>query len=262
VGGAGPATRPAALATVISNVDFEKAVLGKAIELLANKTGANIVVDWRGLEAAGVGHATTVDLHVKDVTMAQALTLVLRDAGGASVELGWRAEGNVIEVSTLESVNRATVMRVYDVRELIRDCIEFSYTVVALAELREPRPRTPDGRREDSAASAPATRPTAGAPFTAPSGSSAGGLGDCLGNDPTAAHALEMELVEGLMTLITESVDRESWVDNGGRFGQIKYWSGLLVITETAENHDRILELLQTLMESRSRPMAGGSRNP
>jgi hypothetical protein len=53
-----------------------------------------------------------------------------------------------------------------------------------------------------------------------------------------------------LMSIITECIAPTSWADAGGK-GAIKFRDGKLVITQTAENHQAIVNLLDGLREFR-----------
>jgi type II secretory pathway component GspD/PulD (secretin) len=59
--------------------------------------------------------------------------------------------------------------------------------------------------------------------------------------------------VDALIKLIEETVDAPSWRDNGGAVGMIREFGGMLVVTQTAENHRKIKDLLNQLPEQQSR---------
>ena len=75
--------------------------------------------------------------------------------------------------------------------------------------------------------------------------------GAAVKEDAKAAKRNE-RMAQDISNLIRETVDRESWTDNGGKTGQLKFLSGQLVITQTRENHQEIAGLLDKLRESRS----------
>jgi general secretion pathway protein D len=60
------------------------------------------------------------------------------------------------------------------------------------------------------------------------------------------------EIITEIKTLITDTVDRNSWRDAGGEAGAISEIGGQLVITQTIENHDSIVELIGKLREARA----------
>jgi hypothetical protein len=57
------------------------------------------------------------------------------------------------------------------------------------------------------------------------------------------------QLVEDIIRLIQETVAPETWRETGGMFGAIKELSGQLIVTQTAENHRALTDLLEQLRE-------------
>src|SRR4051812_40262593 len=84
------------LAKPMPEVNFNATPLGNVIDFLRDVTGANIAVEWKVLEKAGVKKATPVTVRVKDVTVAKALELVLSEAGGGTVKLRYKVDRDVI----------------------------------------------------------------------------------------------------------------------------------------------------------------------
>ena len=60
----------------------------------------------------------------------------------------------------------------------------------------------------------------------------------------------QKEKIEKVIATITETVASESWVLNGGTVGSIRELHGMLLITQTAENHATILELINQWREA------------
>jgi hypothetical protein len=56
------------------------------------------------------------------------------------------------------------------------------------------------------------------------------------------------------MTALQETVDPDSWRNNGGLVGAIREWAGRLIIMQYPRNHQRIESLLKLLYEA-SAPM-------
>jgi hypothetical protein len=111
------ATR-AALDRKIPSVKFTEVKLIDAIDFLRDVSGANIHVDWRALERAGIDRNTTLNFHVKDITLAKALSMTLRDASGDD-NLAWMFDRGVIEIGLAENFDRVLYIGTYDVRELV-----------------------------------------------------------------------------------------------------------------------------------------------
>ena len=57
------------------------------------------------------------------------------------------------------------------------------------------------------------------------------------------------DIIKNLKELIMEEVDRESWIDNGGKCGTWHYVGGKMFITQTEENHAKIDDILAKLRQ-------------
>ena len=71
---------------------------------------------------------------------------------------------------------------------------------------------------------------------------------------PPAATSPERS--DALLKLIEETVDPESWRDNGGSIGAIKLFDGQLIVTQTSENHRSIASLLAQMQAVRWRQIS------
>jgi hypothetical protein len=109
------------LATRIGDIDWDGVPFNKAVEELRQKSGANVVVAWRALEAAGIDKAAEVSLRLKNVTLRQALDHALSDIGGGQVRLEFAIQDGAILVSTEEEISRYVKTAVYDVHDLIQE---------------------------------------------------------------------------------------------------------------------------------------------
>lgn len=111
-----PATRPTILDVTLADVQFRSVPLERAIDELRDLTHANIVVEWKQLEAAGVEPTAPVRVRLWDVTLDKALRIVLDDV---DQNLGFQEQGGIITISTRERLASKTVIQVYDIRPLI-----------------------------------------------------------------------------------------------------------------------------------------------
>jgi hypothetical protein len=111
------------------------------------------------------------------------------------------------------------VIQVHDIRPIIEDAMSFSAALQRLA--RDPH---------DAPVPPPQPRPRVAGCFGTIGGTNSG---------PDLAYEIA-EFLRG-------AVDRESWIENGGRHARIDAWAGRLVITQTPANQQRIAELLGSL---------------
>ena len=103
----------------IEELNFEDVELKDVIQFVRDVSGMSIYVKWHALNAAGISRNTTVNIHVKNVTMEKALTLILDDVGAAA-PLVWTAEGGVLTISTRDDIDGKEFTRTYAVSHLVR----------------------------------------------------------------------------------------------------------------------------------------------
>ena len=173
----------------LPEINFADVAFTDVVDFLRDVTNANIFVNWRALEAAGIDRNAKVSVRLKDVAFGKALDTILKSVGGDAVKLAYAVDQGVITVSTAEDLGQNVITRVYDVRDLVR--------------------------AKGAAA---------------------------------AAAAAEEPVDEGRMAtlkrLVTGSVAPGSWRDRGGTTGSIRELSGQLIVTQSAENQEAILNLL------------------
>ena len=78
-------------------------------------------------------------------------------------------------------------------------------------------------------------------------------------------HATEelIKILTELIKILTDSVAPETWRDAGGQQGTIREMRGLLIVTQTCPNHDRVRRLLNALrVASTTRPSAHPATAP
>ena len=205
----------AGLHRIIDDIDLRDTPLDQAVDALRAKTHANIAVQWRALEAAGIDKVAAVHVHLSDLPLERVLQIVCDDIGGGTVKVGFQVDRGVIVVSTDEVLSRNAVARIYDVRDLIE---------------MDHKQRTKWGRTTSPDA--------AGAAAVSPS------PGGSTGAEPADSYA---ESVDSLVSLITNMVAPDSWRDAGGTIGSIREFGGRLVIITTPQIHDEIIDLLETI---------------
>src|SRR5687767_4930104 len=115
---ANDATARAVIDRVTPSVNFRDVNLGDALDFIRDVSAANIHVNWKALDKAGVTRETPINLQVRQVSVGKVLNLILSDASD-TVKLGWTLDDGVIEISTTEALDRQTEIKVYEVRDLL-----------------------------------------------------------------------------------------------------------------------------------------------
>ncbi len=111
-----PARR--ALAMNIAELNVDNIPLSRVLDYLRDVSGANIVVNWRVLEAANVTKDTPVTIAVNNVPLRKVLRLVLDQASPATT-LVFPVDSNVIGITSQEEADKVLLTRVYVVNDLV-----------------------------------------------------------------------------------------------------------------------------------------------
>ncbi len=193
-----------ALRTVIEDARFKEMTLEEFAEWIERKTGANVVVKWKVLEAAGVEPDAMINLKLKNVTIRKLLELAFKQVTVEleGVELAAKADDNTLIISTRKDLNSELVTRIYDVQALLIIVPNF-----AGQGMGDP---TAGGRSRLSL-----------------TGSGRPGVGTDPDNEQRAKQ---------LIDTITSSIEPDSWAVNGGK-GTISYYKGRLVVRNNLEVH-------------------------
>ncbi|MFA7237196.1 MAG: hypothetical protein WC058_10050 [Phycisphaeraceae bacterium] len=213
-------------------VDFRANQLANVMEYLRNVTGANFVVQWRSLEAAGITKETPITMQLNNVAAERALRLILDEAGGDLVKLSYSVDEGVVVVATNEFLAAKTEIRTYDIRDLILQVPNF-----------------------DQAPTFDLTQVA--------SDQGGGGGGSSLFKTDSATSDQEnvprADRITAIMDLIKNSVARDSWVPVG-LTSSMEELNGTIIVNTTADNHVSIDKLLRQLREQRALQIAVDAR--
>ena len=114
---------------MLPELSFNAVGLTDVLEFLGDISGTKIEVDWKALEAAGVGRNTPITLHLQNVKFSKALDATLEAAGGGKAKLLYHYHDGVLTITTAEDHPRkeedryktSLLVRVYDIRDLASD---------------------------------------------------------------------------------------------------------------------------------------------
>ncbi|MDD5458816.1 MAG: hypothetical protein PHF37_05445 [Phycisphaerae bacterium] len=207
--------------------------LSEAVEELKNAVSPSLklVVIWRDLEEnAGIDRTTPINMDaISGITLRTALGLLLKAVAGGFVELGYTVANGVVTIGPEESLETSLETLAYDVSMLVSKPANYRFNA-----------------------------PTGGS-----TGSGGGSGGDTF-EEQTAQNESEREsgtetlLVEtqqrqtDLISLIQETIEPDSWYDNGGE-GTITFYSGKkLIVRQIRDVHDQIETLLKEMRKSLS----------
>jgi hypothetical protein len=174
---------------------------------------------------AGVERDHPISLKLRNIRLSQVLWMIISDAGSAGVKLAYRASGNNIIVSTEDDLNKEMVVKVYDVADMLVN-----------------PPRFTNATRLD---------PTQALQQLGQGGGQGGGGGggggtgifgggqQGAGNENDQNGQNTVNDMQRLVQLITDTVEPDSWVANGGT-GTIQPFRTTLVVRNTLLVHQRL----------------------
>ncbi len=215
----------------VPSVAFADNGLEDVLKFFQDFAQVNVDVDWRALEAAGVTRDAPVSLNLTNVTCRTLLDRVLAKVGDSGLgKADWTVLDGVVTVSSDEAIRKNTHLAIYDVRDLIVEVPD--YDEVPQIDLQSVLQQS--------------------------SGRGGGGGGQSPFRDDQNDEDLQQrdreERIDDVVAVITENVDSEGWVDNGGSTGKIQRLAnqGQLIITNTPKNHREIEGLLSKLRAQRA----------
>jgi hypothetical protein len=208
-------------ATPVPAVVFDRLPLRDAVDRLRAASSANVFVNWRALEAAGVGRDAPVTLRAGPGGLGHVVRQLLdhvQQTTRSGGRLGFTADEGVLTVSTDEDLAGNLSIRVYDVRDLVQ-------------------------LDRGEALAATAVPPGWPAPPTGPPRRAVPPVGDRHAVRPRAARPDER--AAALAARVQESVDPASWRDAGGQTGSLRELKGHLVVTQSAPNQAAVAHLIE-----------------
>jgi hypothetical protein len=209
----------------IPEVLFEELPLEQVMEFIADFTQMNVVVRWQILEDAGIERDKAITIKVRNVRLRQVLWLIMNEAGGTDLRLAYRASGNMLVLSTEEDLGEEKLVKVYDVSDLL---------------VRPPR--------FTNALQLDATQALQQAAQGSQSGQGGGGGGGqgLFGGQGGSQQSQRDDERDGagagmqeLLQLIVDTVEPDSWVQNGG-LGTIQPFGNVLVVRNSILVHQRL----------------------
>lgn len=212
--GASPRPR-GGLDVTLPELRFEQTPMGEVYNFVRDVTGINLHVNWRALEEAGVSRDTTVNIHLRGISVRKLLDLIIAESG-AGDRLTWYVDEGVVEVTTREVADRKTIVRVYPIDDLIMEIPDFEGPTLDLSSATQGGSRSGGGG----------------------GGSSASLLKDT-NNEDRDQPRTKAQRVQALIDLITQTIQPDIWRVNGGT-ATIVYLHGSLIINAPRSVHEAI----------------------
>ena len=219
---------------ILPQVEFISTPFKDVVDFFRNYGGVSIYVNWGALQGAGIDDASTVTVRLRNVSFEKALKTALEDLGGGTTPLRYVVDEGVITISTKDDLDQKTLTRSYDIRDLIVRVPSFQGPKISL--------ESSDDDDDDDGG---------GGSLFGDSTTGTGGSGG--GSTVTETTVTRQELINSILELIQETIDRDSWGGEiGSGPGSIRELGGQIIVTQTAENHRQMLDLLGMLREAKA----------
>jgi hypothetical protein len=215
-------TTRASLNRSLPEMKFDGVALVDAIDFIRDITDANIVVNWKALEGAGVNKDTVVNLKLRNVTLKKALSRLLSEAS-AGEGVTYTLEDGVIEITTSELANQVMFTRVYPVGDLLMEIPNFD--------------TAPSFSLDQNQASGGGGRGSGGG-----GGGGNGGIfqqGNGGGDREKDQGPTKEERAEELLSLIRDTIYPDLWRENGGT-ASVRMFRDNLVVYAPRMVHEAI----------------------
>jgi general secretion pathway protein D len=224
----------------LPELKFDAVGFSDVVDFLRDVSGANLFVNWKSLEAAGIDRNTPVNTTLRNIKFSKALSTILDSVGGGQTKLGYTVDEGVITISTLDDLSKNVAVRVYDIRDLIINVPDFNDAPQFSLDASQNQGNSGGGGGGSGTGGAT----QGGVSNTLFAGSGANGIKE---TGPT-----RQELVDSITKLIEDTVATDTWKDNGGSVGALRELEGQLIVTQTPENHRQLVNLLEQLRETRA----------
>jgi uncharacterized membrane protein YgcG len=221
-----PASSGRSLNRVLPEMKFDGIAFGEAIEFLRDVTGANLHVNWKAVESAGVTKDTPINVRLRQVTLKKVLSLMLSEAAPGG-ELTYQVDGGVIEITTRELADRNVYTVVYPIEDLIMEIPDF--TDAPTFNL--------DQQQNGSGGGGGGGGGRGGGGGGGGGQGLFGGQGQSMNREDPGKT--KDERANELMDLIRELIYPNVWRENGGP-ASIRYFNGHLIVTAPRSVHEAI----------------------
>ncbi len=211
-----------------SSVRFDGETFESALNQLRIALDINLVVDWHELELVGVAPDAPITVQLVNAPYERVLSLLLQQAGDG-VELGYRIDRSVLEISTVDALSRAAFVKVYDIGDVITTVPNFHGPQIDWTQV---------GQSKAGAGG------LAGGRYLEGNGLGGANDGGIIRDDVADADDREHdETTASLIELIRATIEPESWRSAGGNVGGISTVNHQLVVTQTSAAHGQLEDL-------------------
>lgn len=210
----------------MTSVDFKDMPGKMALEIWSDQTNVPLVVSWKSLEAQGVDPNAPITLTLGKVPAEQVLKLIVQQLHPDPLgndELLLDIQQWYVRIMTKEDALRRSSTKLYFIGDLLMDIPNFKGPDF---DLNQALSNTNSGG----------------------SGGDAGGGGGDQGNqlfpdendDDKEKVLTKEEKAEQICDMIRNTIEPDIWRENGGEYGSVRYYRGMLVVKAPDFVHQQI----------------------
>ena len=209
----GQRTVVAKLRDVIDPVVVENAPAQKAFEWWSRTAQIPIVINWVKLEELGINPDTRINLNLRNISAGQLLALLMKHTS-LDEPLLYEVTPWYVEILTKQQANSRTVVRIYDVGDLVMDIPNFSET-------------------PQFDLSAALDREDVG-------GGGGGGESRLFGDYERDDDDTRDQRTNELVAMIRETIEPDIWQAHGGQYASIRIFQRRLIVNAPLYVHAQI----------------------
>ncbi|MFK7788017.1 MAG: hypothetical protein AB8C95_00815 [Phycisphaeraceae bacterium] len=216
----------------LTSVDFKEMSGRLALEIWSNQTNVPLVVNWRALEAQGIDPNAPVTLRLGKVPAEQVLKLIIQQIHPdplANDELLLDIQQWYVRIITKEDALRRSTTKLYFIGDLLMDIPNFDNAPGF--DLNAALSNTNSGGSGGNS----------GGGAGRGGGNQGGGLFFADDNDDKGEERLtKQEKAERIADMIRNTIEPDIWRGNGGEYGSVRYYRGMLIVKAPEFVHEQI----------------------
>lgn len=212
------------LGDTVDPVQIEEIPAKRVLEWWSDTTQIPLIINWTALESEGIDPEQLITLKLRRVPAGKLLSLLMSEISQVTT-LMYQVTPWYVRIMTKEQANRQSVVRIYDIRDLLHEVPDF--TNAPKLDLNSALSNTSSGGSNG------------GGQGGGGGGAGQGLFGDAGGEDEKVEKTRE-EKAEEIADLIRGAVETDLWAANGGEYGSIKYFNGSLIIKAPLYVHNQI----------------------
>ncbi|MEO0477689.1 MAG: hypothetical protein AAF085_17225 [Planctomycetota bacterium] len=200
-----------------------------ALEIWSNQTNVPLVVSWKSLEAQGVDPNTPINLTLGKVPAELVLNLIIQQMHPdpiANDELLLDVQQWYVRVITKEDALRRSTTKLYFIGDLLMDIPNFT--------------NAPGFDLNDALSNTSSGGSGAGTTGGGRGGGGEGGLFRDDDDDEEEERLTKDEKAERIADMIRNTIEPDIWRENGGEYGSVRYYRGMLVVKAPEFVHKQI----------------------